>query len=298
MKKKARERIFIVPNWFGFMYGAGIIAALLTASTYSNNLIYSLSFFIVGLFLIGMVQANANVKGVEIEKMDFMPKEEGKPGKASIWIRNTTNSDKFFLVLRIGELGKDFYVIVDDLEAGGSSRVDFEVPPQGLGVHKIEKIRIASTFPLGTFYSWKPFKISKKIYVYPKAEGEKSLPHSKQQGEAKKNFGGVGGEDFTEHKNYEKGEPLQHIDWKAYAKRGQLLTKVFDDGENKSISIALEPNIQSLRQASFWIELCESQKMNYRLTQKEKSILRWGSGKVQARKAREILAQEAVHVDG
>ena len=105
MKKKARERIFIVPNWFGFMYGAGIIAALLTASTYSNNLIYSLSFFIVGLFLIGMVQANANVKGVEIEKMDFMPKEEGKPGKASIWIRNTTNSDKFFLVLRIGELG-------------------------------------------------------------------------------------------------------------------------------------------------------------------------------------------------
>ena len=67
----AKDRVYIVPTYYGFVYGGGIIVCVLAAASYGNNLAYLLCFFLVALFVIGMHQSNANLKKLKLEKIEL-----------------------------------------------------------------------------------------------------------------------------------------------------------------------------------------------------------------------------------
>lgn len=292
---KKRERVFIVPNLYGAVFGFGIVACLMSASTYSNNLVYALAFFMVGLFLIAMIQANANLKSLEVDRVEFQIAEEEKTSRAHIWLKNNSKEDKILLRVRITEFGKDFFFFADQVGAGSTEKFSFEYHANDPGVFEIEKIQVGSVFPLGLFYSWKVFKLPSSYYVYPRPEESGDLHGLTAEGDSHHYQYGFGGEDFSEHKKYETGEPVQHIDWKALARGRGLLSKKFQDGDNTNYSLSVPEvvSIKQLRQLSFLVHHYSSENISFRLEKNKRELLKMGYGSTHKNLALRCLAEEA-----
>lgn len=296
MKKLKRERLFIVPNGYGLMYGFGIVISLLAAATYTNNLIYSLSFFLVGLFLVGMIQTNSNLKKTEFEKVSFEIAEEGGVVQGRLWLKNESGENHYNLNFRFPEISKELGFEVEKLPAKGIAICNFSFPANLPGIHKITKLQLRTVYPFGMFYSWKPFQVDFNYAVHPKGEGDLALPQNVLMGESYHHQWGSGGEDFSEHRYYQEGEPYHHVDWKAFARRDRLLTKKFEDGDRQNILIDMFKlglaDKEALRQMVQWVDSCTNEKISYALKLKSGEYLEMGYGPYQKQRALYLIAQE------
>jgi len=250
------------------IYFLGIIIALMAGAIYTNNLAFLLCFFLVAIILAGMQQTNSNLKGIQIETFKFPLVEEGKKGEALVWIKNNNKEDRHQIIFESKHLGDNFNFQVDRLPAQSLTPIRFSFQAGKFGKKNITKIQTSTTFPFGLFRSWRNQSVDSCIHIYPEKKGSKVLPstypldHYGNQQEK--------GDDFSEHKNYEQGDSIKNIDWKAYARGRPLMTKVFSEGANQILSLNLS-EIESgsykskLNQLSLWVHLCSLQSRPYEL---------------------------------
>jgi len=266
---KNRERIYIIPTRYGFLYGMGILVTLAAGTIYANNLVYLLSFFLVALVLIGMVQTHSNLKGLEVSKLELFLSPSESLGTGKIWIQSHSREGHNQLSIESYKDKNSFNFNIPHLISQSLSIENFSYNTNDRGRKKIKKIKLSSKYPFGLFYSWRIYSIEKDYYVYPKPEGNHQLPELTIRGEALQTKWGQQGDDYTDHKKYVIGESQRHIDWKAYAKGRPLLVKVFNDGERSALEINLKEisgDLESqLKQIVMWIEECESRKIVYSL---------------------------------
>src|SRR3989344_4084555 len=71
------NRIYIMPSTGGSLFLAAVVVLILTASTYNNNLIFILAFFLFSVFIVSMLQTHYNLKGVRLQ---YIGAEEGFQG--------------------------------------------------------------------------------------------------------------------------------------------------------------------------------------------------------------------------
>jgi len=111
-----RERIYIVPTRFGFLYGFGIFVTISAGVIYSNNLVYLLSFFLVSLIVIGMIQTHNNIKGLQIEKVSVGICPEKGSSQAKLWIKTeNVDSHNQIEIISKDKKQKKFSFIVENL---------------------------------------------------------------------------------------------------------------------------------------------------------------------------------------
>lgn len=289
------DRVYIIPNWFGAMYGGGIIASLMTAATYSNNLVYFLSFFLVGLFLIGMIQANNNLKKLRFERMDIGVAPENAKAHGRIWFKNLSKEDKYYFNVHLKNEDREHVFFVEHIEAGASKMTTFEIPTQEAGVYHFEKIRVSSVFPFGIFYTWKIFGSKQEVKVYPEPLGKSEMDADLFFGDSRHHQTGVGGEDYSEHKKYEHGEPVQHVDWKAFARGRGMMTKKFKDGDSQNFQFYISEisNKTELQQLSKWVLRCSDERLSFCIVKQGERLLPMGTGKGHIDRALGLLAKEA-----
>lgn len=265
-----KERIYLIPTRYGWMYGLGVFITVLAGVIYSNNLTYLLSFFLVALILIGMIQTHNNMKGLSIERIaiDILP--ENSRGRVKLWIQSQNfEGHNQILIESISRDKKSLSFTISQLS--GKSLISEETSFQSgsRGKFKLGKLRMSTTFPFGLFYAWKSISLDQYYYTYPYPKNSKDLSHSIIYGETFENKIGLKGDDYTQHKKYDKATSPRHIDWKAFAKRKVLLVKEFNDGERQAVLLDFKDTKGSfedrLRQLSFWIDECESTKTSYLL---------------------------------
>jgi uncharacterized protein (DUF58 family) len=106
---------------------------------------------------------------------------------------------------------------------------------QTRGWHSVDTITVFSTYPLGIFYAWSPLRFNSKVLVYPKPstlelpfpdtpspDGEQGVSHKK------------GADDFYGLNEYQAGDSIKHIHWKAFAKGQGLYSKQYSGANNAS----------------------------------------------------------------
>src|SRR5436305_4002359 len=81
------------------------------------------------------------------------------------------------------------------------------------------------------------------------AEGERAgaryalgLPRRLRQGAAGTHPGGRSGSslEFKEHRDYQPGDDLRHVDWNAYARSDLLIVKQFHEEVNPCLDVVLD----------------------------------------------------------
>ncbi len=258
------------------MYAGGILVSLIGGAVYNNNLAFMLCFFLMALFLIGMVQTHNNIKNIHLEKLTVFLSPSDSLGNGMVLIKNRNSEKCNQIYLQCKDNDDLLEVKIDTVFERSLHSQYFDFKTGTWGKKKTGKIRLSTRYPFGFFYAWQTFLYPKEYFIYPKPMGQPELPPTDHDQWGRKSHRQTRGEDFSEHKKYQEGESHKHIDWKIYARHSLLLTKKFNEGD-KDVYLIDYNNTRGnedkrMAWLSGWIHQCEEKSMNYSLKLKTKVL--------------------------
>ncbi len=284
------KRIYILPTWHGVAFLGLILVMILVAAASGNNLVYTLSFILFGVFVLSMISTHANLKGLDIELLKEQEAFANETGFLRFLLTNMKSKSRYLIQAKAGRVGTGQEVTAG--EVGPAARLHLNVPVRFLkrGAYDGLILQLATVYPLGLFRAWVNFRLEQPFYVYPERKGRTAWPHVSEGADQD-----GGQEDFKEHARYRAGESQHNIDWKAYARHGKLLSKRYQEAIPFHFvldwqTLAHLPREEALSQLSLWISVLQNTPNSFELRLPDTKIDA-GSGVVHARTCLRSLAR-------
>jgi len=224
--KLTHRRIFILPTLRGLGFVGLFLLLLLIAFVYNNNLAYLLAFLLASVFFITILHSFKSLAGLVLTQSHSQSVFAGEAVGFELIVDNPTHVKRFNLYAKL-ESELEF-----TLKEQEKKRIMLYSPTHKRGWQEMEALTLSSTYPLGLFRAWSPLRFSAKALVYPKPNTvEHPFPETKGgQVQAMKNQQTKkGSDDFYGLKEYQQGDPIRHIHWKAFAKGQGLFSKQYAD---------------------------------------------------------------------
>jgi len=221
------RRIFILPTTRGLGFVVLIILLLLIAFVYNNNLAYLLAFLLASVFFITILHTFKSLAGLVLTHGSSQAVFAGEAAGFEITVDNPGKIERFNLRAHLDK------VFNFTLAAQEKKRITLYSKTDKRGWHNISTVTLSSTYPLGLFRAWSPLRFAAKTLVYPKPVGvEHPFPEAEGlQAQTLQNMTAQkGSDDFYGLKQYQAGDSIKHIHWKAYAKGQGLLSKQYAGG--------------------------------------------------------------------
>lgn len=282
------SRIFILPSSRGIAFMILALILLLIAFVYNDNLVYLLSFLLISIFLVAILHSFRSLSGLIVQEGQTHAVFAGDSAIFEIHLNNTSKIRRSNLQL---ELGNIFSL---DMDAQSKSSARLSSLTSKRGWHYCDTITISSSFPLGLFRAWAPLRFNLKTLVYPRPlSQERSFPvtqnASDKQGVIKK-----GVDDFYGLQNYQQGDSIKHVFWKAYAKGQGLYSKQYSGEQSSELWLDYEatyglPPEDRLSQLCRWVLDAEKLGLHYGLLLPNLKITP-GVGDIHKAKCLEALA--------
>jgi len=223
------RRIFILPTQRGLSFAVLVGLLFLIAFVYNNNLAYLLTFLIASVFFITTLHSFKALAGLVVQPGPAQPVFAGNPARFDVYVDNPTPNPREHLRLTLED------TVSVSVPALTKTRVALACATHQRGWYEAGKVTVASTYPLGLFRTWSPIRFTLKVLVYPKpADFSTPFPES-SAGDIQQGFSKKGAEDFYGVHEYQAGDPVRHIHWKAYAKGLGLYSKQYGGGSSAQI---------------------------------------------------------------
>ena len=249
----------IVPRSKLIFWVAAIVLpfALLAAVVPATTLVALL--FIVGFILIAIADifgAQKNLRGLSAELPAVTRWSKNRAAKLEIRIRNATQHAK---TIRLGlawprEIKTDGEEMETILPAQSEwSRLSWPCTPLKRGNFKLDSVFVEGSSPLGFWSARKKIPVAGELRVYPDLLSERKnlsalflnrgafgLHAQRQVGQ---------GRDFEKLREYVAGDSYEEIHWKATARRGKPITKVFQIEKTQEVYVIEDASRVSARAA-------------------------------------------------
>ncbi len=218
-----QNRIYILPTRAGVLFGATALVMLLGCINYNLGLGYVLTFLMSGLAVVSMLHTFRNLVRLQLGPGRPEPVFAGDRALFPVLL-----SDPGTVVRRsIGLSGADLEPSFVDVGVGQTTTVEIRIPAERRGRLALGHLRVFTTFPLGLFQAWSNLKLDVHCLVYPRPEpGHIPLP-APRAGDSNGLEMGQGQDDFAGLRQYQHGDSLRHVAWKAAARAEPLMTKQF-----------------------------------------------------------------------
>lgn len=227
------RRIFILPTQRGLGFVVLIALLLLIAFVYNNNLAYMLAFLLASIFFITILHSYKSLAGLVVQKGRTKAVFAGAVAGFDIHINNPTDVERHHLQITL----QDAQSL--SMQPQSTAHITLNSVTQKRGWHPAGTVTLSSTFPLGLFRVWSPIRFELKALVYPKP-AHLELPFPQMlSAEAQQGFSRKGSDDFYGLQEYQSGDSIKHIHWKAFAKGLGVFSKQYG-GENSSEEIRLD----------------------------------------------------------
>lgn len=271
-----RERLYIFPTRYGFIYAGMLAVMLLGAVNYTNNMAYMLTFMLGSLFLVCMLHTYRNLRGLVINVGDAMPVFAGETARFPVVLDNRGTGRRRNIAIEARAPRRDARRqggVLTGLSVGadGMHRDALPVHASSRGYLRPGRLKISSTFPLGLFRAWSWLDGNCRGIVYPKPSGDPVLPAWQEDNTHDRSGALSGTDDFTGFRPYQPGDSIRNIDWKAWAREQGLLVKRFSgSGARKLIlhwdhTARLADTESRLSQLALWVVLAEQAGLQYGL---------------------------------
>jgi len=215
-----RHNVFILPTGAGLAYAGLLALLLLTAINYQNSLVYVVTFLLAMLFFLSIVQTYRAVAGL---RLTLVQAGEGFTGSsAELVIRLRASPRLAFPGVRVagGELR---YPLVLGIPAGETRECCIPYALERRGTVELPPIRIESRFPFGLLRAWSWFRPASTGLAWPRPVSpppSQAGANGDQSGSARPRPG----EDSLELQPYRRGDPLQRVQWKRFARTGEMVS--------------------------------------------------------------------------
>jgi hypothetical protein len=303
-----RLRIFIVPTWFCVVFNL-VLLGTMGFGVSSHNLFF-LACGLVVLFveLLSMIEAHVNLRDLTLLDVQVNPVEEFGDAtvNASIGSKSQSFGIRLYLVedapvkrtsrfsllpKGVGHYAKRevmeafFGFIWSATEKGvgdftftdipRSVAVDFKAKRRGS--HVLPKLVAVSMFPFGMFRVWREITCPQEYVAFPSPKGESfrvlGSGNHKDFGTKLDSSRSVMKveDDYSHHSEYQAGDSLRRIDWRASSRKRSKIVKVFGSVATKEDNIFRWGDTNGvdgekrLSQLSLWIHEATSKRLSFKL---------------------------------
>ena len=230
-KKREKKRVHVFFTRSGLTLILIIVAMLMASMNYSNNMAYSLCFLLISLLLVSFIYTGNNLRGLEISNVQHKTTFAGGHVIFSAEIKNISSRKRHALFLTVRQKKWTEFFGPFSLDPHSSRVMEISIPSPHRGKFILPRISFISIYPMGLLYAYTHRDVQKEYIIFPKPLGLRPWPPAITLiSESMKGSHSGGGEDFSGHRPYRKGESQHHIDWKAYARGRPLSIKEFTGG--------------------------------------------------------------------
>lgn len=261
-----RQRIYILPTRNGVLFASILLVMLIGSINYNNSLGYLLTFLLAAVNIISIVHTYKNLLNLTISVGSIAAVFCGEKIKVPIVIDNTGDTERYAIELNFPSEKQRS----SDVPENNWITLNLAHTALQRGLHRLPRLTISSTFPMGLFRAWSTIQLNNTYLVYPEPVGTKKLPM--QWLELQQSLRGYhkGSEDFSGLTTYNPGDSLRHIHWKAYAREQGLQTKKFAGNNDQELwldwrTMSNNTTEAKLSQLSKWVEEADKTEMNYGL---------------------------------
>ncbi|GAB4263646.1 MAG: DUF58 domain-containing protein [Methylomicrobium sp.] len=220
-----QRRVFILPTQRGLGMAVTILLLLLTAFVYNNNLVYLLCFLVASIFFVTILHTYQSLSGLVVSAGTVAPVFAGDGARLPLTVRNPGGPYRPALVAQLNA-EQPF-----ELAANAVTTLALSWPVERRGWQALGTVTLSSRYPFGIFRAWSPLRFDRKVLVYPKP-AKKSVPLPAPSAGDRVTTGPrsvdrSGKDDFNGIRDYQPGDSLRQIHWRAYAKGQGLLSKQY-----------------------------------------------------------------------
>jgi uncharacterized protein (DUF58 family) len=262
------RRVYILPTGTGAAFGLLLVLMLITGLNYSNSMALLLTFMLAGYAILGIHETQRNLKGLRVVYASVADSFAGLPGRIELRFENTLHSARGPLLLRF----EDRHAAPCLLAARSVATLFVEYQRARRGRHRLGRIELYSTAPLGLFRSWCWLHLPLDAMVYPAPVGARPLPHDD---DARRHVGSsalaAGAEEWSALRPFVPGDSPRAVAWKLYARGAPLLVSQYAGaaGTRHTLNYAALEGLgveARLEQLCEWILRCEAANEPYSLT--------------------------------
>jgi len=222
------RRIFILPTQRGWAMLLLMVILLLIAFVYNNNLTYLLTFLIASVFFITILHTFKSLAGLVVQAGQTQAVFAGEAAGFDIHIHNPNANERPHCQIKLTK-PQSF-----TLKPYSKTTQTLYSLTQKRGWHNIGTVTVFSTYPLGLFYAWSPLRFNSQTLVYPKPSPlELPFPDS-PSADSEQGLSHKGADDFYGLQEYQAGDSIKHIHWKAFAKGQGLYSKQYSGAKNSA----------------------------------------------------------------
>ena len=232
---------------------ATVAATLPAAAGFAALFIGGLGF----LVLYDALVARGRLIGVRVLLPEVVRLQKDRPGTVEVRIQNDSMDTR---TLRIGlafprEMAADGDDRTTLLPANTAvSRLDWAVTPVRRGQYFLDRVYLEGISPLGFWAARTSQPVRSELRVYPNLFDERknvaALFLKRAQLGVRTQRAAGQGRDFEKLRMYVPGDSLNEIHWKASAKRGHPVTKVFQVERTQEVYVIVDASRLSARQVS------------------------------------------------
>lgn len=229
-----QKNIYILPTRYGWLM-LGILVLILIASTnYQNNMGFMAGFIVLAVGMLSLFYTFRNLKGIEVRNLKSAPVFVGEKAAIPLLLVNNTKSQR----VGLGVGFKKKTVSYVDVEAESKQMAQLELSAHRRGLINIPRIACTTIFPFGIFEAWSWVRTPYQALVYPKPIPCPEPLIATHTGYEEGAHAEKGNEDFHSLRDYQAGDPVKQVMWKAYARERGLYSKEFEDyvGEHQTLS--------------------------------------------------------------
>ncbi len=232
---------------------AAVAATLPTTSGIAAILIAGLAFLVI----YDALAARGRLSGLRVILPEVVRLQKDRPGTIEVRIQNDAQDAR---ALRLGfAFPREIAAESDDrttlLPAGTQfSRLEWPVTPARRGQYFLERVYLEAVSPLGFWAARTSQAARSELRVYPNLFDERKnvaaifLKRGQLGAHTQRAVGQ--GRDFEKLRMYVPGDSINEIHWKASAKRGHPVTKVFQVERTQEVYVIVDASRLSAREVT------------------------------------------------
>jgi uncharacterized protein (DUF58 family) len=216
------SRIYILPTRRGFAVIATLILMLLTSLNYALSLGLGVTFVIGGLIAAALLHTFRNLAGIEIKPLAAGDAFAGGEVVFSLSLA-AGSADRHAIAISANDV-----TTRASLAAGGLSTITLAVPAHTRGRLPLGRVTLSSVHPLGLWRGWAYVHFPLAGIVYPAPETASPPLPAGEYGIDARAQGRGDDSDLAGLRDYQRGDPLQRVAWKAVARGAGWFSKAFE----------------------------------------------------------------------
>lgn len=224
------RRVYILPTGVGLVFALMTFAMLLGSMNYNNNLSFVLTFLLVSLGLIAMHQCQRNLVGLEIAFAGVDAVFAGQNSEFRIAINNHSKNYRYNFQVYVDKHSSQ----IGNVGPGESVVFHLELPTDKRGYVELPRFGIRTTFPFELFRAWAWLHMDLRGLVYPHPVDDAPQPPAVHSDRGHRQHDARGEEDFAGLRNFQQGDAPRHVAWKAFARSGELYSKLFSGADTST----------------------------------------------------------------